>query len=341
MTDTDGLRLEGVTATPGGARVLDGLDLAVPAGTCTAVLGPSGVGKTTLLRVVAGLERVAAGRVLVDDRDVTDVPTHRRRVGVVFQEPRLFPHRSVRDNVAFGPEVAGASADQRRARADDLLDRVGLAGLGDRTVEGLSGGEQQRINLARALAVEPDVLLLDEPLSSVDPTQRDGLRAVIAAATAGLTRVHVTHDLAEAAEVGDHVAVLLGGRIAQHDAPRTLFRAPGDVAVARLLGTTVLHGDVRDGRLQLPDGWLEVGGPDGRAAVAVRPEDVRIGSGPLRATVEGTTFRASTVRVDLDIGDGTTLPVDAPPDTDVTSGATIAVDVTHAHRLDDGAPDGH
>ena len=332
------LVLRDVAAAPGGAPVLEGVDLEVPAGSCTAVLGPSGSGKTTLLRVVAGLEPVAAGRVLVATTDVTDVPTHRRPIGVVFQEPRLFPHRTVRDNVAFGLEVAGMGRTERGDRAEELLDRVGLAGLGGRTVEGLSGGEQQRINLARALAVEPAVLLLDEPLSSVDAERRDDLRAVIAEAAAGLTRLHVTHDRAEAAEVGDRVAVLLDGRIIQHARPREVFRRPATTGVARLLGAVLLTGEVRSGHLHLGgDTRVRVSGGDGPATVALRPEEVRVGTGTLRATVRSAAYRGASLRLELDLGDDVLVPADVPTETDVPIGATIAVDLPHLHRLDDGA----
>ncbi len=337
MNDDAGLVLAGVAAAPGGTPVLDGVDLEVAAGTCTAVLGASGAGKTTLLRVVAGLEACTTGSVHVAGRDVTAVPAHRRRVGVVFQEPRLFPHRTVRDNVAFGLEVAGVGREERRDRADTLLDRVGLRPLGDRTIEGLSGGEQQRVNLARALAVDPDLLLLDEPLSSVDPERRDDLRAVIAEVAAGLTRLHVTHDRAEAAEVGDHVAVLLDGRVAQHAPARRLYESPRTAAVATLLGATVLRGEVREGRLHLPGGAFPLPGPDGPAAIAVRPEAVRLGDGPLSGTVVAATYRGATQRVVVDLGDGTRLPADVPVDTDHPVGATIALELTAPHRLDDGA----
>lgn len=334
-----GLVLRGVAARPGGAAVLADVDLDVGAGTCTAVLGPSGIGKTTLLRVVAGLEPVTAGTVRVDGTDVTDLPAHRRRVGVVFQEPRLFPHRTVVDNVAFGLEVAGVGRAERRARAAELLGRVGLAGLGERTVEGLSGGEQQRVNLARALAVEPAVLLLDEPLSSVDPERRDDLRVVIAEAAAGLTRLHVTHDRAEAAEVGDRVAVLLDGRVVQHGPPRDVFQRPASEEVARLLGAVLLRGRVRAGRCRLgPDVLVPVPGPDGPATLALRPEAVRVGTGPLRARVRGATYRGATLRLTLDLGGDVLVPADVPPDTDAPVGAMIAVDLPALHRLDDGAP---
>lgn len=339
MTDPTGLQLVGVAAAPGGAAVLQAIDLEVAAGTCTAVLGPSGAGKTTLLRVVAGLEEASAGTISIGGKDVTRVPAHRRRVAVVFQEPRLFPHRTVRDNVTFGLEVAHVDAATRAGRADELLDRVGLTGLAERTVEGLSGGEQQRINLARALAVEPAVLLLDEPLSSVDPERRDDLLSLIAEVTAGLTRLHVTHDRAEAAEVGDRVAVMLGGRIVQHAPARELFERPCNAEVATMLGAAVLTGTVRDGMLELPAGQVFVDGPDGAAIVAVRPESVRLGDGPLRATVTSVTYRGATLRVVLDLGDGTRLPADVDPGTNVPVGSTVPLDLTHLHRLGHGAHD--
>lgn len=327
------LRLAGVAAAPGGAAVLHEVDLEVEAGTCTAVLGPSGAGKTTLLRVVAGLEPASSGTVLVGDDDVTDLPPHRRQIGVVFQEPRLFPHRTVRDNVAFGLEVAGVDTGERRDRADALLGRVGLADLGDRTVEGLSGGEQQRINLARALAVDPRVLLLDEPLSSVDPERRDDLRAVIVEAATGVTRVHVTHDRAEAAQLGDRIAVLVDGDLRQHAPPREVFEQPCDATVARMLGAVVLEGVVRDGRFLLDGGAIPVDGDDGPAALAVQPGSVRLGTGPLSGTVVSCAYRGADARVVLELGDGTSLPADVAPSECPAVGATIAVDLAVVHRL--------
>lgn len=334
------LRLAGVAAAPGDATVLHAVDLEVEAGTCTAVLGPSGAGKTTLLRVVAGLEPASAGTVLVGDDDVTDLPPHKRQIGVVFQEPRLFPHRTVRDNVAFGLEVAGVDRDERTDRADELLGRVGLADLGDRTVEGLSGGEQQRINLARALAVEPQVLLLDEPLSSVDPERRDELRAVIAEVATGVTRVHVTHDRAEAAQLGDRIAVLIDGVLKQHARPREVFEQPCDATAARMLGAVVLRGTVRDGRFDLDGGSIPVDGPDGPAALALQPGSVRLGDGPLSGTVVSCAYRGADARVVVRLGDGTELPAHTAPDDCPPVGATIAVDLPVVHRLPSSTDEG-
>lgn len=333
---TAGLALTGVAASPGGVAVLRDVDLVVPAGTTTTVIGPSGAGKTTLLRVVAGLTPAAAGRVLVDGRDLTGTPAHRRGVGVVFQEPRLFPDRTVADNVAFGLEMARVPRGERRRRAVELLDRVGLAGTADLPVHGLSGGEQQRVNLARALAPRPPVLLLDEPLAAVDPDRREDLRGLLAEVTAGVTTLYVTHDRAEAAELGDAVAVVVEGRLVQHTPPEELFQRPASGAVARLVGASnLLHGHVRRGLLEVAGGRLAVAGPDGRATIAVRPERVVLGRGPLRAVVVATRFVGSHVRVDLRASDGTALVADVAPAAAPVTGTDVAVDLPDPWRLPD------
>jgi ABC-type sulfate/molybdate transport systems ATPase subunit len=328
------LTLHAVAAAPGGARVLTGVDLTIPAGTTTTLIGSSGAGKTTLLRVIAGLERATAGQLLIGDRDVTTAVPHTRRVGVVFQEPRLFPHLSVADNVAFGLQAAGIDRAARRATAGALLERVGMAGTGSRTVEGLSGGEQQRVNLARALAVDPDVLLLDEPLAAVDPERRAELRALIRELTAGPTCLHVTHDRAEAAELGDQLAVLHDGRIAQHDLPRVVFERPASIEVARLVGaTTTLSGTVTGGLLPLGGDSLPVDGPDGPATFIVRPEHVRLGDGPLRGTVSAATYQGATTRIVVQLSDSQTVIADLAVENAPPAGAEVRFDVVQAWRL--------
>lgn len=344
------LRLDDVSARPGGVAVLDHVDLTVDAGTTTTLVGPSGAGKTTLLRVVAGLEAAATGSVHVGDRDLTPTPVHRRRIGVVFQEPRLLPHRTVIDNVAFGLEAAGTGRDERRARAAALLEAVGLAAVADTGVTSLSGGEQQRVNLARALAVDPPVLLLDEPLAAVDAERREELRTLVADLTADRTTLHVTHDLAEAAELGDRVAVLLGGRVVQHGPPREVLDHPADVDVARFVGaTTLLAGTVRDGVLLVAgadgDAWPlhPVGGPDGPATVAVRPEHVRVtayaGEGPPPGVVETCSYRGTHVRLRVRLPGGATVAADVAADEARGPGARVTIGLRHAHRLPDTTPE--
>jgi len=211
------VRLEGLTRRYGSVLALDGLDLDIAGGEFVALLGPSGCGKTTALRAIAGFDRPDGGRVLVDGRDVTDVPANKRDMGMVFQAYSLFPNLTVAENVAFGLRVRGRDKGERRGRATELLELVGLADRAQRYPHQLSGGQQQRVALARALAVAPQVLLLDEPLSALDAQVRVQLREEIRRIQLelGITTVFVTHDQAEALSVADRVGVLRAGRLEQ------------------------------------------------------------------------------------------------------------------------------
>jgi thiamine transport system ATP-binding protein len=204
------LEIAEVTMSFDGTTVLDRLSATVDDGEVVALLGPSGSGKSTLLRIVAGLESPDRGTVSIAGRDVTSVPTHRRDVGLVFQDEQLFPHRDVARNVAFGLEMAGMPAGERATRVGELLDLVGLTGFGGRRVTDLSGGEAKRVALARALAPRPAVLLLDEPLTGLDRDLHDRLAREVASIlrATGTTAVWVTHDRAEADAVADRVIEL-------------------------------------------------------------------------------------------------------------------------------------
>ena len=195
----------------GGERVLDAVSLSVVAGEVVAVFGPSGSGKSTLLRAVAGLVDVDSGRVLVDGADVTTVPTHRRSVGMVFQDEQLFPHRDVAGNVSFGLEMAGVERGERDSRVAEVLTAVGLDGFGGRDVSTLSGGEAKRVAVARSLAPRPTVLLADEPLTGLDADLHDRLAIVVRSVlrASGTTTLWVTHDRAEAELVADRSVSLL------------------------------------------------------------------------------------------------------------------------------------
>lgn len=204
------LTVADVTVGFGGPPVLDRVALDVARGEIVALLGPSGSGKSTLLRVIAGLITPDTGTVRIDGIDVTGLPTHRRAVGMVFQDEQLFPHLTVRDNVAFGLKMAGVGVVERRRRTRELLATVGLEGFGDRDVRDLSGGEAKRVAVARSLAPSPSVLLLDEPLTGLDRDLHDQLTGEVAGVVraAGTTAVWVTHDLAEATAVADRIVAI-------------------------------------------------------------------------------------------------------------------------------------
>lgn len=265
------LEVRGAEVSFGAVTALAGVDLAVGAGKTVAILGPSGCGKSTLLRAVAGLQPLDGGRVLWDGADLAGMPVHRRDFGLMFQDHALFTHRDVAANVAFGLRMQGAPSEARRARASEMLELVGLGGFGPRSVATLSGGEAQRVALARALAPEPRLLMLDEPLGSLDRRRRDELAAELRRVLreVGVTVLHVTHDHDEAFAVADRVAVMLEGRVARIGAPAEVWRDPRRSDVARFLG----HANV-----------VEVG-PDGTVPWG------RLEAGPGRVVIRSDAFR--------------------------------------------------
>ena len=239
------LRVRDVSVRFADTLALDRASLDVADGEVVAVLGGSGSGKTTLLRVIAGLQSPDSGSVELDGVDLESVPPHRRGIGLVFQDHALFPHRDVLGNVAFGLRMRGDAPDDAAGRATELLELVGLSGFEHRAVGTLSGGEQQRVALARALAPEPRILLLDEPLGSLDRRLRDRLLDDLAHLfdALGLTVIYVTHDQAEAFTLGDRIAVMRDGRVVQAATPDELWAHPADEDVARLLGMANIAGD--------------------------------------------------------------------------------------------------
>ena len=237
-----GLRVEGLSVVyPAGrgsdpVRAVDDVDLTLPRGRILALLGPSGCGKSSLLRAVAGLEEIAAGTIAWDGADVVGVPVHKRGFGLMFQDGQLFPFRDVAGNVAYG--LTGLPRRERRPRVEEMLELVGLPGYGPRDIATLSGGQAQRVALARSLAPRPRLLLLDEPLSALDRALREqlavDLREILAGQ--GTTALYVTHDHGEARVVADRVGVMDAGRLLRLDAPEALWADPGDETVARFLG---------------------------------------------------------------------------------------------------------
>jgi thiamine transport system ATP-binding protein len=214
------------------------VDLSLEKCEVVSILGSSGAGKTSLLRVIAGLIPTHAGKIILDGEDITKRPVHRRGVGMMFQDHALFPHLSVIDNVAFGLKMSGVPRSQRRERANDLLELVGLPGFGSRQVASLSGGEKQRVALARTLAPSPQLLLLDEPLGSLDRVLRDSLLPELAALISDLrlTVLFVTHDRSEAMAISDRVAVMEKGELLQIGTAEQLQHSPISEYVSRLLG---------------------------------------------------------------------------------------------------------
>ncbi len=225
------MRFDTVTA-------LDGLDFTVAEGSIVAVMGPSGCGKSTLLRVVAGLQPLSAGRVHWRGEDITEVPTHERGFGLMFQDYALFPHRNVEENVAFGLRMQGWDDARRRTRVAEMVELVGLAGYAKRAVDELSGGEQQRVALARTLAPRPGLVMLDEPLGSLDRTLRDRLLAEMrdTFTRLGVTAIYVTHDQDEAFTMGEHIAIMRAGTIEAMGTDGELWTNPQTMFVARLVG---------------------------------------------------------------------------------------------------------
>jgi ABC-type Fe3+/spermidine/putrescine transport system ATPase subunit len=320
------LRLESLDKRFGEAHVTRGVSLSAAAGEIVALLGPSGSGKTTVLRLVAGFETPDSGRVVVDGEDVTRLPPERRRFGMVFQHYALFPHMTAGENVAFGLESQGAPHEAIGSRVAEMLALAGLAGFEDRRVTAISGGQQQRVALARALAPSPRVLLLDEPLSNLDPSLREKTRRELKRAIrrVGITTVFVTHEQEEAFELGDRVAVLNEGRLEQVGTPEDLFERPATRFVATFIGRSSVLPVVWQRGARFPGGpvWpaANAGGvPEGAPAdLVVRPEALSLSGSPSPQTLAGSVLerryagRSAYFVVALDSGDE--VEVLAPPD---------------------------
>jgi len=343
-----GLKVTDLHKSFGDQPVLTGVHLDVPERSLTAVLGPSGSGKTTLLRVVAGFERADRGTVTIGDRVVEDahhvLPPEQRGIGYVPQEGSLFPHLTVAANVAFG--VRRASRKKLGSNTDELLEMVGLAGLGRRYPHQLSGGQQQRVALARALAIRPALVLLDEPFSSLDAGLRASVRADVqdVLRSGGITAVLVTHDQDEALSVADQVAVIRDGTIGQCGTPQELYDHPVDPAMAQFLGDANLVDATVDGdRVSTPFGPLSLRADaphrdfSGPAVALVRPEQLLLstsmtGAG-LRATVVRTEFHGHDTVITLD----PVARVDPAPITVRAEGDLVVADGTPVEVTAEGS----
>jgi len=321
-----GIALESVSKRFGDAVAVDDVSLEIGEGEFFSMLGPSGCGKTTTLRMIAGFERPDEGRILLQGEDVTSVFSNRRPVNMVFQQYALFPHMSIYDNVVFGLKVKGVPRQEHRARVLDMLRVVELEGLEKRRPRQLSGGQQQRVALARALVLNPDILLLDEPLSNLDAKIRVQVRAEIRKLQKelGITTIYVTHDQEEALSLSDRVAVMRDGRILQVASPKTLYERPVNRFVADFVGTNnFIAGVCRErgperAAVETALGVLhgraaEAVGPGARCVIAVRPENVALGGAGENGVDGRITFAAylgNTLRYDVETARGAVLKVD-------------------------------
>ncbi len=328
--------LEGVTKDFGSNRVLHELDLEIGAGEFLSLLGPSGCGKTTALRLVSGLESLTGGVIRMNGVDVSDVPTNKRDIGMVFQAYSLFPHMDVLRNTMFGLEMRKVPAEVAQSRALEALELVGLSDLAGRYPDALSGGQQQRVALARALVTSPKVLLLDEPLSALDAQVRVQLRVEIRRIQQelGITTIFVTHDQEEALAISDRIAVMNAGRIEQVGSPEELYLAPTSQFVAGFVGmSSLLPVTVRDGVAHYAGLSLPVIGDraDGDYEAFIRPEHVRLanpGEPSIVTTVTMSTFLGSMRRTILKTPDGLSLTFQHAADQHPQRGDQLQVTIT-------------
>jgi iron(III) transport system ATP-binding protein len=340
MSETRGaVTFEGVRKEFGSFTAIPDLTLSIEPGQLLTLLGPSGCGKTTVLRMLAGLESPTRGRILIGGQDVTRLPANRRDVSMVFQSYALFPHLTVAQNVAYGLESGGMKPAEAKEEAARGLDLVGLAGLGGRLPAELSGGQQQRVAVARALVLEPQVLLLDEPLSNLDARLRRRVRTEIRELQQrlGFTAVYVTHDQEEALAVSDRIVVMREGEVAQDGGPRELYEAPASEFIADFIGeANVVDCEVTgfaDGHAELLLAGVPLSVParsaaPGPAKLAVRANAVRLvpaGEGGLAGRITTSAYLGDHVEYELECAVGRLFTVDAERDVPLPAGTEVTV----------------
>ncbi len=307
-----GLTLERLGKSFGATAAVAEMDLTVEDGELVCLLGPSGSGKSTVLRMIGGFERPTGGRVLIDGADVTRLPPERRPTSMMFQSHALWSHMTVAGNIGFGLRLRGLARAEVARRVDEALKTVGLPGYGARRTDQLSGGQAQRVALARSLVLEPKILLLDEPFASLDQHLRERLREEVRdlQKRLGITMVFVTHGQDEALALADRIVVMDRGRVQQADRPDRLYRAPATPFVAGFIGQmNLIPGEVEGGRFRHEAMTVPAPVPDGPALLAVRPEalDMRPGAGVAR--LQRVTDFGSHAVVEIDLPDGLRVKV--------------------------------
>ena len=328
------LSIEGLTKTFGDVVAVETLDLAIDDHEFISLLGPSGCGKTTTLRCIAGFEQPSAGRITFDGDDIVDRLPEDRNIGMVFQNYALFPHMTVRENLAFGLEMRKVQAADRNARIDRVLDIVQLGGLGDRYPRQLSGGQQQRVALARAIVIEPAILLLDEPLANLDAKLREEMRFFIRSLQqeVGITTVYVTHDQGEAMVMSDRIVVMFDGAVHQIGTAVEIYDRPATPAVASFIGqSNFIAAEVRgrdgDGLYRLDTGLGPLSSrfsgelePGQKVEMLLRPEAIELtgdyaadDANLISAELQERYFLGNTLACRLKLADGSVLTAQAPP----------------------------
>ena len=325
MGPASGLQVVDLHKSFEGKQALAGVSFELPEGELLGVLGPSGCGKSTLLNLIAGLDVPDQGEVLWDGADLASTPPHKRLFGLMFQDFSLFPHMNVFDNVAFGLQMAHLPAADIQTRVDEILELVGLPGFAQRDVNTLSGGEQQRVALARALAPHPRLLMLDEPLGSLDRNLRERLVYDLRPILHGMqqTAIYVTHDQEEAFILADQVLLLNAGRVEQSGSPQGIYCCPASLFVAQFLGlNNLLAGEIvqRNGVTFAQTGlgtWPVQAGRSGSATILLRPDAIRL-AGPAGAHLQGrlkeVSFKGRTSRAVVTVQDSE-LSFDFPSNT--------------------------
>jgi ABC-type Fe3+/spermidine/putrescine transport system ATPase subunit len=307
-----GLKLDNVYKSYEETRAVSGVTFEVAEHEIVALLGPSGCGKSTILAMIAGLESLDQGDIFWNGESLASIPTHRRNFGLMFQDFALFPHMNVEKNIAFGLHMAGLTDEETRPRVNEVLELVGLRGFCKRDVNTLSGGEQQRVALARSLAPEPQLLMLDEPLGSLDRNLRERLVLDLnrILRETKQTAIYVTHDQEEAFALADRIVVLNAGRVEQIDSPEVIYRRPGSVFVARFLGLgNLLPGEIQvinnKALVDTPIGRFRIyENPQGKVTVLLRPDAVSLSQDSpynIEGTLKYCSFRGNTCRAVVNV----------------------------------------